>query len=312
MRSVRLPMYWSAIQPQSPLVSGRTSRASTTKCGSPPNRGSGCCRSSGARPPGWRRERCDCRSNAWQRGRWTNFLRAAADRYGPYGSFWNEHPDLDYLPIRTWEIWNEQNIVTFSSRRPGALREAASDLGPGPARRRPGLQGDRRRPLRPAAPDPAQHRAPATSSPASTAPRNVKRYFDGVALHPYVADAGAMRAQIRNLRRVMRVHHDAATPLYMTELGWGSDSFESRWERGLLRPGEGAQPGDVDAHPPIALAGGSPASGGSPGPTLNGSCQFCDSAGLLTAKREAKPAWYLFNDWTGGDPDTVPRASFGD
>jgi hypothetical protein len=39
------------------------------------------------------------------------------------------------------------------------------------------------------------------------------------------------------------------------------------------------------------------------------SCQFCDSAGLLTADREAKPAWYRFNAWTGGDPRTVPRAS---
>ena len=27
----------------------------------------------------------------------------------------------------------------------------------------------------------------------------------------------------------MRIHNDAATPLYITELGWGSDSFESRW-----------------------------------------------------------------------------------
>ena len=62
---------------------------------------------------------------------------------------------------------------------------------------------------------------------------NVKPFFDGVALHPYVADAGAMRGQIRNLRRVMRVHHDARTRLYVTELGWGSDSYESRWERGL-------------------------------------------------------------------------------
>ena len=41
-----------------------------------------------------------------------------------------------------------------------------------------------------------------------------------------------MRPQIDNLRRVMRVHDDAETPLYVTELGWGSDSFESRWERG--------------------------------------------------------------------------------
>ena len=38
-----------------------------------------------------------------------------------------------------------------------------------------------------------------------------------------------------------------------------------------------------------------------------GSCVFCGSAGLLTADREAKPSWYRFNAWTGGDPDTVPR-----
>jgi len=38
-----------------------------------------------------------------------------------------------------------------------------------------------------------------------------------------------------------------------------------------------------------------------------GSCVFCHSAGLLTAKREGKPAWYRFNEWTGGDAETVPR-----
>jgi hypothetical protein len=38
-------------------------------------------------------------------------------------------------------------------------------------------------------------------------------------------------------------------------------------------------------------------------------CQFCDSAGLLTDRREAKPAWYSFTAWTGGDPDIVPRAA---
>ena len=42
-----------------------------------------------------------------------------------------------------------------------------------------------------------------------------------------------------------------------------------------------------------------------------GGCQFCRSAGLLTEKRKAKPAWYRFNAWTGGDPDTVQKAIFG-
>jgi hypothetical protein len=43
----------------------------------------------------------------------------------------------------------------------------------------------------------------------------------------------------------------------------------------------------------------------------DGGCQFCDSAGLMTRAREAKPAWYRFNAWTGGDSRTIPRASFG-
>ena len=31
---------------------------------------------------------------------------------------------------------------------------------------------------------------------------------------------------------------------------------------------------------------------------------------LLTARGEAKPAWYAFNAWTNGDPETVPLAEF--
>jgi hypothetical protein len=140
---------------------------------------------------------------------------------------------------------------------------------------------------------------------------NVKPFFDGVALHPYVADAGAMRAQIRNLRRVMRLHHDGRTRLYMTELGWGSDSYESRWERGL-----GGQARELNEAMSMLIVNRREWRIGGvwwfSWADLNDSCQFCDSAGLLTIDREAKPAWYLFNGWTGGDPGTVPRAPIGD
>ena len=54
--------------------------------------------------------------SAWQRWGWTKLLREAAERYGPDGSFWEENPDLPFLPIRRWEIWNEENIVTFADR----------------------------------------------------------------------------------------------------------------------------------------------------------------------------------------------------
>src|SRR5437868_4414494 len=54
-------------------------------------------------------------STSWQRSDWASFLRAAVRRYGPEGAFWQEEEDLPYLPIRRWEIWNEENIVTFDA-----------------------------------------------------------------------------------------------------------------------------------------------------------------------------------------------------
>jgi hypothetical protein len=248
--------------------------------------------------------------NSWQRFAWTSFLRAAAERYGPGGEFWEEHPRLLPLPIRHWEIWNEENIVTFS-HRPDPERFARLIRISGRLLHRidPGskviLGGFFGRPLQ----TPPNIISGEFLSRFYRA-RNVKRFFDGVALHPYVARAKAMEAQIANLRRVMRLHNDAATPLYVTELGWGSDSFESRWERGPL-----GQARELDSA--FTLLSDNRRSWRIGGvwwfswTDRGGLCQFCDSAGLLTEAYEAKPAWYTFNAWTDGDADTVPRASLG-
>jgi hypothetical protein len=310
--SVRLPMYWAGIQSETPFVSEpdfdgfdhdvrlaaeHEIRIMPFVWGSPE----------------WAAARIvDFPvATAWQRWGWATFLRDAVDRYGPYGSFWLEHPALPYLPIRSWEVWNEENIVTFSSstgpaRYAKLLRDSGRvlhEMDPGAKVLVGGLFG---RPLQ----------IPPNTGSGDFLSRlyrahNVKPFFDGVALHPYVADAGAMRAQILNLRRIMRIHHDARTPLYLTEIGWGSDSYESRWERGL----EGQARELNEAMSMLVVNRRSWNVGGVwwfSWADLNDSCQFCDSAGLLTIDREAKPAWYLFNGWTGGDPGTVPRASFGD
>ena len=120
-----------------------------------------------------------------------------------------------------------------------------------------------------------------------------------------------MRAQIRNLRRVMKSHGDAGTPLYVTELGWGSDSFQTRWERGLR-----GQARELDEAFGMLVANRLKWRIGGvwwfSWTDIQGGCQFCDSAGLLTESREAKPAWYRFTAWTGGDPAIVPRAAFSD
>jgi polysaccharide biosynthesis protein PslG len=247
-------------------------------------------------------------SSGWQLRSWARFLRAAVRRYGPEGTFWARHSDLPYLPIRIWEVWNEQNIVTFSDTTSPAdyarlLRVSGRVLhriDPGSRVIVGGLFG---RPLQ---------IPPNTGSGEFLAGlyriKGMKRYFDGVALHPYVADARAMRAQIRNLRRIMRLNHDGRTPLYLTEIGWGSDSYESRWERGLYGQARELN----EAMSMLVRNRRNWRIGGLwwfSWADLPKSCQFCDSAGLLTADREAKPAWYRFNFWTGGDADTVPRAN---
>ncbi len=247
-------------------------------------------------------------ATARQRREWLRFLRGAAYRYGPDGRFWRENPELPRLPVRRWEIWNEENIVTFS-REPDPATFARLIRISGRVLHRAdrgstvilgGLFG---RPLQV---------PPNIYSPAFLAgvyaQRGIKRYFDGVALHPYVADARAMRSQIEGLRRVMRRNHDASAKIYITEMGWGSDGFESRWERGPR-----GQARELNRSFSMLVGNrGRWRIGGVwwfSWADIAGNCQFCDSAGLLTTAREAKPAWYRFNAWTGGDPRVVPRAS---
>jgi len=247
-------------------------------------------------------------ASARQRREWLRFLGDAVNRYGPDGEFWRENPELPTLAVRQWEIWNEENIVTFSRepdpdtfarliRISGRLLHR---LDPGSTVILGGLFG---RPLQVPPNIPS-----ATFLAAVYETPGIQRHFDGVALHPYVADAAAMESQIENLRAVMRFNHDAGTKLYVTEMGWGSDGFESRWERGPR-----GQARELDRSFSLLVGNrGRWRVGGVwwfSWADVGGNCQFCDSAGLLTTAREAKPAWYRFNAWTGGDAGTVRRAS---
>lgn len=308
MKSVRLPLFWAAVEPVSPLFKApdwasldygvetaarHRMRVLPFVWGSPR-----------WVAPEMRLEPVD---GAWRRRAWMSFLRRAVNRYGPRGSFWRQNPDLPFLPIRTWEIWNEQNIVTFGRADPKLfarlIRISGRALRRGDRGAKQIVGGLFGRPLQ-VPPNEHSGRFLAEIYRAG----NVKRWFDGVGLHPYVAEARAMRGQIRNLRRVMRLHGDSQTPLYITEMGWGSNSYQSRWERGWR--GQARQ-----LHRAFAMLANHRRAWRIGGvwwfswADIDGGCQFCDSSGLLTVDRKAKPAWYRFNAWTRGDPRTVRRAS---
>jgi hypothetical protein len=312
VRSVRLPLLWSAVESEEPFLSDpdwdATDRAVEHAAEAELR----------VMPfvlntPDWVAPRATDLPvrTAWQRSAWTSFLCEAAERYGPDGEFWEEHEDLPFLPIHRWEIWNEENIVTFASpSSPAAfaslVRISGQTLHAVDPDAKVILGGLFGRPLQ----------IPPNVASGDFLSRfyragNVKRYFDGVALHPYVADARAMGLQIENLRRIMRIHHDATTPFYVTELGWGSRSGPTRWERGLY--GQARQLSK--AFSILSTNRLRWRLGGVWWFTWSdegGSCQFCASAGLLNDEREGKPSWYRFNAWTGGDPDTVPRARSGE
>lgn len=44
---------------------------------------------------------------------YADYLTALIGRYGPHGSYWSSHPHIPKLPIRMWQIWNEENISYY-------------------------------------------------------------------------------------------------------------------------------------------------------------------------------------------------------
>jgi hypothetical protein len=50
----------------------------------------------------------------------------------------------------------------------------------------------------------------------------IKAFFDDVALHPYAKSLTQFKQEIQRVRNVIKGHSDAATPLWISELAWGS------------------------------------------------------------------------------------------
>jgi hypothetical protein len=305
--SVRFPMYWSAIEPSSPVVSSPDWAGWDKQVELAAEQGLRAMPFITSAPEWVVSDPLDLPvKTAWQRAAWDRFLREVAARYAIGGTFWSQHRKLPYLPIAKWEIWNEENIVTYANEpEPAEFATLMRISGETLHRAAPGSKvifgGLFGRPLQ----------VPPNVASGDYLNRfygagNVKPYFDGVGLHPYVADAKAMGAQLKNLRRIMRAHHDGHTPIYITELGWGSASGPTRWQRGLYGQADELSKSFQmisDNRQRWNIGGVWWFTWTDEG----GTCVFCSSAGLLTEDRKAKPAWYRFNAWTGGDPDTVPR-----
>jgi hypothetical protein len=242
-----------------------------------------------------------------QRAGWQAFLQGAVQRYGPRGSFWTENPAIPWRPIRTWQIWNEQNFKYFVARpNPGEYGKLvnlsyaalkAADRGA-----RIVLGGMFARPIEATFKGPRQAYF-ATDFLAQMYARTpgVKRKFQGVALHPYTGAYQTLTPYIEDLRDVLVANRDGGKGLWLTELGWSSqrpragNSF-AKGRAGQKKQLQGAF-GLVERNQRRWHV--QRVYWFSVEDQLN-SCNFCDGSGLFTETFVPKPSWKAFVRFAGG------------
>jgi polysaccharide biosynthesis protein PslG len=241
-----------------------------------------------------------------QRNAWTNFLREAVQRYGPNGAYWSgpyqaDHPRKRARPIKIWQVWNEPNITSHFKPHPSPARyvdllklshNAIEDADPGAKVMFAGMPGY------------------STQINAwdflrlAYGQKGVKHAFDIVALHPYAHNVDQMLHEVSSVRHAMHNAGDGQTPMWITEIGWGSLPKNATPYR--LTKGRKGQ-AKVLKHAFHALKQRrrhwhigrvlwfnfrDPSGGSAEG------CSFCTSAGLLQNNFTPKPSFSAFQSFT--------------
>ncbi len=236
---------------------------------------------------------------------WKDFLGAAAARYGPGGEFWALNPLLPQLPIRAWQLWNEQNSPTYFKPTPnvGAYarllasgREAITAVD---GRAEIVLGGMFATPLgglKPAI-------AASTFLGRLYERPGARRSFDGVAVHPYAAQISKVRAQIGLLREQIEDAGDGETELWITEIGWASAGLTDPLNRGPTGQAERLKEAFRYFLKKRRMLNIRTVNWYSwrdnPDPAA-GLCTWCPYSGLVTADLLDKPSLKVFTRFTDG------------
>ncbi|MBN1529417.1 MAG: beta-galactosidase [Thermoleophilaceae bacterium] len=151
------------------------------------------------------------------------FFREGVRRYGPKGTFWAENPGTPRVPIRKWQVWNEQMAPWFWVPRPWAPSYVKL------------LKASYK----------AIHKADPKAKVIAGSlmsygnyhqwdgvrdmyKRGAKRYFDAIAVHPFTNDESARVTAnqtleiVKRVRTVMNRHKDKRKPIEVTEMTWAA------------------------------------------------------------------------------------------
>ncbi|MGD0980406.1 MAG: hypothetical protein ABR946_02880, partial [Solirubrobacteraceae bacterium] len=135
---------------------------------------------------------------------------AFAARYGEGGTFWRQNPQLPYLPVVDFEVWNEANSANFWSGSADPTEYAKVLVAASAAIHA----------VDPNAQVLASVGWQSFQSYVSTLYRlGVKGSIEGVAFHPYAPDAFGIVLLTEELRATLESAGDPSLPIYEDEVG---------------------------------------------------------------------------------------------
>ncbi len=149
-------------------------------------------------------------------GPYAAYLTALIKRYGPHGTFWSHHRPR--LPIRWWQIWNEENLTyywsqPFAKSYVALLRAAHAAI----KRVDPGAKV-----VLGALTDVAWN-----SLEQIERVRGARAAFDTIAADSYTATPADVIRYLQLMRRAAQRHGDANKPMLVTEWSWLSSKGHS-------------------------------------------------------------------------------------
>jgi hypothetical protein len=153
---------------------------------------------------------------------YANYAGRLAARYGRGGSFWRENPSLPYLPITTYEIWNEENSVAYWHPAPNPsgyaklLRAAATRIRAVDSSATVMVGGLVARDNKP-----GTIAAPAFLAAVVAADPKITELIGAVGLHSYASTASGTVANVPPLRSMM-TKLGLNVPIAVNE--WGAPS----------------------------------------------------------------------------------------
>jgi hypothetical protein len=238
---------------------------------------------------------------------WRAFLATAVSRYGPDGVFWATHPDVPKRPLRTWQIWNEENDPGFFKPRPDVdryadlLRAASEAIRDQDAGAQILLGGMCCHPLhgRDGGIRLTDYLRRLYDEPG------IEDEFDAVAIHPYAKKIAAVKRQVeRTADLVHREIGDTGASIWITEFGWSSSRIPHPLHRGprgqakRLRQAVGyftRQRDRLEIRSVLWFSWRDVPEG-------DAYCNWCALSGLfpLASLDQPKPAWRSFVSFTGG------------